>query len=300
MRWKAIGLAVLLPLAAPVASPPHLKAQIPTGAHPCGAAAGPGSVWVANYDSGSLVRIDPRRNRVVQRIRLAPGICPVVVDSGSVWVANDRTDVVYRLDARRGRVRSRVRVAHWPAHFAVGAGGVWISSYEHGLVLRLDRRSGRVTRAYKVGGNPSGLALLDGRLWVAFGRGTALGRVDLRTGAVTRIPLGHRAPGFLTAIDGVLWTSTADGYALRVDAQTRRVTGAFAVPGTPAEVASGPDGLIWVAEKEHNTLTRIDPRANRIVDVTPAGPGALSVVAAAGDIWVTSYAGNDVWRFAGG
>src|ERR671931_2139109 len=90
MRWKAIGLAVLLPLAAPVTSPPHLKAQIPTGAHPCGAAAGPGSVWVANYDSGSLVRIDPRRNRVVQRIRLAPGICRVVVDSGSLWVANDR------------------------------------------------------------------------------------------------------------------------------------------------------------------------------------------------------------------
>jgi streptogramin lyase len=147
--------------------------------------------------------------------------------------------------------------------------------------------------------NPSGLAIVDGRLWVAFGRGTALGRVDLATGTLTRFQLGHRAPGFLTAIDGDLWTLTGDGYVLRVDARRGRVRATFTVPGTPAEVAAGPGGLVWVAEKERNTLTRIDPAANRIVDVTRAGPGALSVVVAAGDVWVTSFAGSDVWRFAG-
>jgi streptogramin lyase len=78
------------------------------------------------------------------------------------------------------------------------------------------------------------------------------------------------------------------------------VIATFAVPGTPAEVAAGPGGIVWAAEKERNTLTRIDPVANRIVDVTGAGPGAFSVVLAAGDMWVTSFAGNDVWRFAGG
>ena len=300
MHWKALALGVLIPLASAAGSPPRLKAQIPTGAHPCGAAAALGSVWVANYDSGSLVRLDPARNRVVRRIRLAPGICPVAFAAGSLWVGNDRADVVYRVDPRRGRVLTRLRVAHWPAHFAAGAGGVWVSNYEHGLVLRLDPRSGRLRRAYKVGGNPSGLAIVDRKLWVAFGRGTTLGRVDLATGALTRFPLGHRGPGFLTAIRGDLWTSTADGYVLRVDAETGRVRAAFTVPGTPAEVAAGPAGLVWAAEKERNTLTRIDPATDRIVDVTAAGPGALAVVAAAGDVWVTSFAGNDVWRFAGG
>jgi streptogramin lyase len=300
MHWKALGLTALLPLASAAGSPPQVKARIATGLHPCGAAAARGSVWVANYDSGSLVRIDPRRDRVSQRIRLAPGICPVAIASSSVWVANDKTNVVYRVDPRRGRVLTRIRVARWPAHFAVGAGGVWVSNYEHGLVLRLDPQSGRLTRAYKVGGNPSGLAIVDGRLWVAFGRGTSLGRVDVATGAVTHFPLGHRAPGFLTAIRGDLWTSTADGYVLRVDARKGKVTATFPVPGTPAEVAAGPGGLVWAAEKERNTLTRIDPATNRVVDVTGAGPGAFSVVAAAGDVWVTSFAGNDVWRFAGG
>jgi streptogramin lyase len=155
-------------------------------------------------------------------------------------------------------------------------------------------------RELQFSGNPSGLAVLHGQLWVAFGRGTSLGRVDLATGALTRFPLGHKSPGFLVAIDGDLWTSTADGFVLRVAGRTGQVVATFAVPGTPAEVAAGPSGIVWAAEKERNTLTRIDPVANRIVDVTGAGPGAFSVVLAAGDMWVTSFAGNDVWRFAGG
>jgi streptogramin lyase len=300
MRWTAIALGALLPLAAGAGSPPRLKAQLVTGLHPCGAVAALGSVWVANYDAGTLARIDPARNRVVRRIGLGRGICPVAFDAGALWVGNDRADTVLRVDPGRGRVLARLRIPHWPAHFAVGAGSVWISSYESGRVLRLDRRTGRVVRTYRVGGNPSGLALVARQLWVAFGRGTALGRVDLASGTVVRFPLGHRAPGFLAAIGGDLWTSTGDGHVLRVDPRTGRVNASFAVPGTPAEVAAGPDDLVWVAEKERNTLTRIDPDANRIVDVTPAGPGALSVVAAAGDVWVTSFAGNDVRRFAAG
>ena len=60
------------------------------------------------------------------------------------------------------------------------------------------------------------------------------------------------------------------------------------------------DGLVWVAEKEHDTITRIDPISNKIVDVTPAGNGALSIVRAAGDMWVTNFAGTDLWRFDAG
>ena len=44
-------------------------------------------------------------------------------------------------------------------------------------------------------------------------------------------------------------------------------------------------------------MTRIDPSTNRILEVTPAGNGAFSIAVAAGDTWVTSYAGKDIWRF---
>jgi streptogramin lyase len=276
---------------------PRVVTRIGTGQAPCGVAAGFGSVWVAAYGTGKLVRIDPATNRVTQRITVARGICPLTIAAGAIWVASDRTNVLYRVDPKRGRVVARIPVARWPAHLLAALGGVWVSGYESGVVARIDPRTNSTARVYEVGGNPSGLAALDGSLYVAFARGgTSLGRLELTSGAVTQIGLGHTAPGFLTAATGSLWTTTEDGYALRVDPAGPTIR-AFSVPGTPAEARLGRDGTIWVAEKEHNTLTRIDPKTNRIVDVTGAGPGALAVAAARGDMWVTSFAGSDVWRF---
>jgi streptogramin lyase len=297
MRVALAVLAGTAVVAAAAGAAPRVVTRIGTGQAPCGIAAGFGSVWVAVYETGKLVRIDPATNRATKRITVARGICPLAATSGAVWVASDRTNVLYRVDPARNRVVARIPVPRWPAHLLAALGGVWVSGYESGVVARIDPRTNSIARVYEVGGNPSGLAALDGSLYVAFARGgTSLGRLDLTSGAVTQIGVGHTAPGFLTVAAGSLWTTTEDGYALRVDPAGPTIR-AFPVPGTPAEARLGRDGTIWVAEKQHNTLTRIDPRANRIVDVTGAGPGALAVVAAGGDMWVTSFAGSDVWRF---
>jgi streptogramin lyase len=297
--WSAFALALLLPAAASAAAP-ELRAKVPTGSGPCGAASGFGSVWVAVYATGRLVRIDPRTNRVVQRIRIARGVCPLAISGGSVWVASDRTDAVYRVDPHRGRILARIRVSHWPAHLAAGPGRVWVSSFEHGHVSEISTRTNRMIRVYRFPGNPSGLARTGRALWVAFGRtGKTLARVDPATHRITRVPVGHAGAGFLSALGGSLWTTTSDGYAVRVDALTGRVIATFGIGGTPAEVAAAPDGTIWVAEKERDTITRIDPVENRVIDVVAAGDGALSIAVAGGDMWVTNFAGSDVWRFAG-
>jgi virginiamycin B lyase len=277
---------------------PRPVARVVTGAEPCGAASGFGSVWVAVYGTGRLVRIDPRSNRVVARIRVARGICPIIVDAGSVWVASDVTNMLYRVDPRRRRIVARIRVADWPAHLAAAFGSVWVSAYERGTVARVDPQTNRVSRVYDIGEHPSGLAEAGGALWIAFGRnGSSVGRLDPRSGALTKSPIGHHGPGFLSAIAGSLWTTTADGFVVRFDPSAKQVVAAFPIPGTPAEAARGPDGMVWVAEKQHNTLTRIDPSGNRIVDVTRAGPGALAIATAGGDMWITSFAGRDIWRF---
>jgi len=257
-------------------------------------------VWVAVYGRGRLVRIDPILNRITRRIKVAPGICPVAIGARSVWVASDKTNLLYRVDPRLGRVVARIPVAQWPAHVTFAFGSVWVSAYERGMLTRIEPRTNRVKRRYAVGGNPSGIARAGSFIWIAFGRtGTALGRLDPTTGALTRLPIGHAAAGFLSFIGDSLWTTTADGFALRFDPAANRVVASFSIPGTPAEVASGPDRTVWVAEKERNTITRIDPKTNQLLDVTSAGRGAFSIAAAAGDMWVTNFADVDVWRFRG-
>jgi streptogramin lyase len=295
VRLAAVFLVVLIPTGA--AATPRVDLKLVTGARPCGIASGFKSLWVANDGAGTLVRIDPVRNRIVRRIRIAQGICPVATAGTSVWVASYRTDTVYRVSPKRGRVVGRMRVSHWPAHFAVGYGSVWISNHDHGLVLRLDQGTGRLTRAYKVRGNPAGLAFASDSLWVALGRDSTLVRVPLDGGTFKHYGLGYNGPGWLTAVGDDLWTTTADGYAVRFDPREGRVAASIRIPGTPADVGVGADGMIWVAEKERDTVTRIDPLTNRILDVTPAGDGAFSLAVAGGATWVTNYAGRDVWRF---
>jgi virginiamycin B lyase len=293
----ALGCAAWLVFAAGAAAPKPV-ARISIGSQPCGAASGLGSVWVSGYGTGNLIRIDPRTNRITQRIRVARGICHLAIQGGSVWVASDRTDVGYRVSPRRGRVVARIPVGAWPADLEFSFGSLWVSAYNIGKLSRIDPRTNRITRVYKVDGNPAGLASVGGNLWIAFGRrGTSLGRLDPATGKLTKFDIGHTGPGFLAAAFGSLWTTTADGYAVRVDPATGRVVGTVSIPGTPAELAAAPDGTVWVAEKERNTVTRIDPATNRIIDVTGAGRGAFSIAVAAGDMWVTSFAGSDVWRF---
>ena len=182
---------------------PQPVARVVTGAGPCGAASGFGSVWVAVYGTGRLVRIDPRSNRVVTRIRVARGICPIVVAAGSVWVASDMTNMLYRIDPRRRRIVGRIPVAdlagarHRRVRECLGVG-----------VRTRDGREGS-TRAgtgcrvcTRVGGNPSGLAEAGGALWIAFGRNGSIawpaGSEDRNADEVVdrsqraRLSLGHR------------------------------------------------------------------------------------------------------------
>jgi virginiamycin B lyase len=293
-----LGLAAAFVVVTAAAAAPQPVARVIVGAKPCGAASGFGSVWVAAYGTGKLARINPRRNRVTRRIAVAPGICHVAIGAGSVWVASDKTNVLYRVDARRGRIVARIPVRAWPADLEFAFGSLWVSAYENGIVARIDIRKNRVARVYEVGGNPAGLATANGSLWIAFGRkGSSIAQFEPARGVLTKTSIGHTGPGFLFAAKGSLWTTTADGHAVRVDPVARRVIAAFAIPATPAEMATSPDGTVWVAEKERNTITRIDPLTNRILDVTAAGPGAFSLAVAARDMWVTSFAGVDVWRF---
>jgi streptogramin lyase len=75
------------------------------------------------------------------------------------------------------------------------------------------------------------------------------------------------------------------------------VLGRLSFGRTLAQGVAAPDGLLWVPDKEQSLVYRVDPGTDRVVDSFPAGAGAFFALRAFRSIWVTSYAGNDVWRF---
>lgn len=293
----SLALVALVLAAAAAAAAPRVVARVETGREPCGIAAGFGAVWVANYGGGTLVRIDPRRNRVTRRIAIGRTACHVTAAFGSLWIARDGAAAVVRLDPRTLR-RTSIRVDPEPFDAAAGFGSIWVPSFGGRSVVRIDPATNRVVRRFDVGGSAASVVAFRGRIWVGLGReARGIARIDPETGAVETIDLGVSQPAQLAVAGGAVWAATAEESVLRLDPETGRSVARVAVLGTPARPGLGPDGALWAPAKAANTVTRIDVARNRELDVTPAGPGAFAVLNAYGSAWVPSFAGSDVWRF---
>ena len=134
-------------------SAPHVSATIEVGKDPNGIAFGNGSVWVANFSSNTVSRIDPATNQVTDTISAGRSPFGITFGAGSVWVTSEG------------------------------------SNFEGNTVSRIDPATGRVTATITVGTNPSGIAFGDGSVWVANVGKTFKGDTVSRIDAT---PLCHR------------------------------------------------------------------------------------------------------------
>jgi streptogramin lyase len=287
-------LALLGATVAALASP-HVVARIETGSSPGGATAAFGAVWVANDRSGTLARIDPATNRVTRRLRLRPGLFSVTHGFSALWVVNYETGTLARVDPRSGRVRS-VRVGGVPFDVVAAFGRVWVTAWEAGRLVEVDPSTLRVVRRIAIGPRPTGLHVAGGGLWVGFGRSaTAIARFEPKSGRVERVPVGVRAPSWFVVGAGGLWIQAADNVLVHVEGG--HVVDRLTFGRTLAQGALAADGTLWIPDKEQNVVYRVDPGTARVLGSFAAGPGAFLALRAYGSMWVTSYAGADVWRF---
>jgi hypothetical protein len=245
---------------------------------------------------------------VTARIRIGRGVVALAVGQDGVWAL--RGSSVVRMDPRSNRVTARIRAAtsadFWDGRFALGAGALWVGA--GGGSIRVDARTGQRSRvrAHVWAVAPDGLWSCRTRTQ---GRLSRLVRADPRTLAETvRIPVAA-CPAALVAEDGMVWAIDEPGRrVLRVDAasgQVRQIglpVAPFAVsPTGPAAVmlAVG-EGAVWVLSDQVESPTRlgtsigigvvrIDPSSARVTGVTPLGnldTAGQALTVGAGAVWV--------------
>jgi streptogramin lyase len=180
----------------------------------------------------------------------------------------------------------------------VGAGRVWTTTWRDGNLVEVDPARSRVVRRIFVGPYPTSMLYRNGVLWVGLGRkATDVARVDPSSGQVARVAVGVKAPSHFLAAANVIWIVNDGDAIVRLDPANGTVLGTTHAGRTLVQPASAPDGTIWLPDKEIDTIFRIDPATGRVVDAFAGGDGAYNAVRAFGSMWVTSYAGSDVWRF---
>jgi YVTN family beta-propeller protein len=294
-----IALAIVAPVtaAAGSSSPPPVPTEtkvVRTGAGPCGATATNGALWVGVYNAGALLRVDTR-GLVTRRIAVGESACRVAVDSRFVWVTRDSADEVVRLSLDTGRL-DRVGVGAVPFDVLRANGFVWVTNWQDGTLTKIDPESRVALATAPVGAYPTGLAQCGGRIWIGHGRSEKhITAIDPTTLRVRQVAVGA-TPEWPHCIRGVVWVTTPDS-VLRLNARTGRVLSRLELGETLADAAVGPDGLVWVTDKEHSVVRRLGSDGRSLVDSFPAGPGAFALARVGNSMWVTSFAGSDVRRF---
>ena len=138
---------------------------IATGGTPTAIAVGAGSVWVTNEAGSTLLRIDPRTNKVTQTTNVGNGPVAVAVGLGSVWVVNTLDGTVSRVDAKTGKGIGLVQVGEGPRDVVIARGAVWVANEFGGTVSRIDPRTNNVAAVTTIGSRPTGLAAAGDAVW---------------------------------------------------------------------------------------------------------------------------------------
>ena len=78
----------------------RVLARVETGRWPVGAAAGEGSIWIANRNDNSVTRVSPESNRAIATIAVGKKPLGIEAGEGSVWTANTGSKSVSRIDPK--------------------------------------------------------------------------------------------------------------------------------------------------------------------------------------------------------
>jgi ABC-type branched-subunit amino acid transport system substrate-binding protein len=132
-------------------------------------AAGDEGVWLLGDDGDvpAVTKIDPRRNRVTQKIEVgANSLLGVAVGGGSVWAAANEEGVIWRIEPGPRPLLKTIDVGVGVTFVAFGAGSGWSGNYVDGTVARIDPRTDTVAARTSVG-TPQALAAGAGGAWVS-------------------------------------------------------------------------------------------------------------------------------------
>ena len=143
----------------------HVTARVPIGTAqngPLALAAGEGSIWVLDFSTGNLVRIDPNTARVTGRLQLPAEPERVAVGNGKVWVTAccDRATPnqrLYRIDPQALTIEHEVALPGQGASENVGlnANGIFITGEQFTTMVQVDPSGTRVIGQIDLGDTTS-------------------------------------------------------------------------------------------------------------------------------------------------
>ncbi len=184
-----------------------------------------------------------------------------------------------------------------PLGLAFGAESLWAGDSASNQLIEISSGTNQVTARIRLGIQPFDVAYAYGSVWVGSQSDSVVMRVDpKRKRVVARIRVGLR-PLCLAAGAGSLWVSNeTDATLSRINPRTNKVIATVSLGGQPENIAVA-RRTVYVANRD-GSIDRVDAATNKLLRPLHIAADAHYLAVADGALWVTSYAGSDVWRFA--
>lgn len=264
----------------------------------------------------SLGVVDPRTNRLTDRVAVGHTPTSVAVGSGSVWVLNQGETTVSKIDAETGRLVSTIGISELNSRAAAGIAygfeAAWAGEGYAGTVTRIaaDTDWGGAeepTHLYPADASDTlFVATGAGAVWAASVRRSTIYKVDPPTrrpvvrAAVRPTPVGlavgERAVWVISARPGEKPGALAtSGTLARLDPSTAATVSVRPLPFAPSGIAVG-FGAVWVSLNTQDSVLRIDPRTSAVEQMIPVGEGPTAVAASDDAIWVVNARGRTISR----
>ena len=236
-------------------------AVIPVTMEP-GATATADAIWVLGRAAGTITRLDPKTNTAATPVSAGTGPCASLsAGFDSVWVPLcGSSPGVARVDPARGTVTATVpvTVAGAEGRTAIAVGSLWVITSRKGVLSRVDPDTNAPVAETYVAEGAEAVVAGEEALWVTSGKSGALTRVNPHNNEVVEIIKVGTNPGRLAVGEGGVWTLN------RGDAS-----------GNGAGVAS---------------VSRVDPKTNKVVATIPIGDvgAAAEIAAGEGSVWISA------------
>jgi branched-chain amino acid transport system substrate-binding protein len=181
-------------------------------------AAGKEGVWaIAAGEAPHILRIDPRTNKVSQRIDLAAdGLTGLAVGAGSVWATDVITGLLWRIEPGPDPITRTIDVGFGATAVAYGDGAVWVTNFVRDEIARVDVRTNEVTKTIRLAGTPPSVAAAAGTAWVSIA-GVPSGE-SLPASVCSPVLAGGRDPDVLIVSDLPLQGAFSSGSTVAADA----------------------------------------------------------------------------------
>ena len=250
-----------------------------------------GALWV-RLDPGDVVRIDPKRAKVVAKVPPEGdsqfAACQALGVGTAVWACGK--SYVQRIDPRSNDITEHFEldVSNSQGTIAVAAGKAWFLSGDGQSLITISEDTNEISDPIPLDATCNDLASDGSRVWAACAADDTVLAIDAASGTVTQA-LAIDEPRRVAA-GNYVWVSSPVG-VVQVEPGDLSVKAVFDVGDVSTADVSESDGAAWVRTGGGPFLVEIDPEASAVVAVVTTGDlasGGNSLMID-GQLWATAY-----------